>query len=76
MQMEDVMFIDHHTMVSLEYIFYQGDGNYKQLNQTALGQCKSHLIIEPVKNNGTHFNQGPISFQCEQDFLSDHISQS
>ena len=33
MQVEDVMFVDDHTMVSLEFVFYQKDGNYSAMMQ-------------------------------------------
>ena len=33
MQVEDVMFVDDHTMVSLELIFYQKDAKYSSLEK-------------------------------------------
>ena len=34
MTMEDVIFVDETKLVSLEYIFYQGDGAYSSLQET------------------------------------------
>ena len=31
MQVEDTMFVDDHTMISLEFIFYQKDGKHSFL---------------------------------------------
>lgn len=31
-QVEDVIFVDKKHLVSLEYIYYQKDGNYKEIS--------------------------------------------
>ena len=53
MQVEDTMFVDDHTMISLEFIFYQKDAKYSLLKKSA---HKNEII----HNDNQHYKDGPI----------------
>ena len=74
MTMEDVIFVDETKLVSLEYIFYQGDGAYSSLQETEyiegeqkLGRarlgpsCESHCN----KAHAEHFENDPKYFKVQ-----------
>lgn len=52
MQVEDVMFIDQKKAISLEYIFYQKDGNYVSLEQKVNdGQKIQDYEADPLRTS-------------------------
>ena len=46
------MFVDDHTMISLEFIFYQKDGKYSIL--------KKSYNEDVTHNDSPHFKDGPV----------------
>lgn len=59
---EDAMFINEHRLASLEYIFFNDDGDYSMLTH-----CKSNELgtrkIENAENQRLHFQEQPECFQ-------------
>lgn len=82
-QVEDVMFVDERRLVSLEYIFYQKDGEYRKIKHQKeddfatdhkLGTDDYAKDCQSFQTNPlSAFKDPPVNFFCsDKDYLEEH----
>jgi len=75
------MFVDQNTMIALEYIFYQKDGNYQKLYKntskpTGIDNLGTDLYDKQAHPHNNAFACEPENFHLgKMDYLSEHSSK-